>query len=330
MDKEILSQAKRQLEEDRLDLEEETRQRWDEARAAVPELGGIQAKMAAAASSVMAAVLEEEGDPEERIFAIRQENQRLREKRRQLLALHGFAPDYLDARYVCPKCRGYGYVGTEMCGCLKERYAAILTKRLSCVLPIENENFESFRFDYYSSQPDNRLGISPRQNIEFNFDLCSEYARHFHLGAKNLLLFGPSGLGKTYLSTCVAKTVTEQGFSVCYDTAIHVLEQYEKDKFSQTGGEEARQNIRRYEACDLLIIDDLGTELTTAYTVSAFYALLNGRLMAGKPMIINTNLQPVDFEKRYSPAIASRLNGEFRHLRFLGEDIRQLKKRMGQ
>ena len=163
-----------------------------------------------------------------------------------------------------------------------------------------------------------------------NFDVCSEYARHFSLGEKNLLLFGASGLGKTYLSTCIAKTVTELGFSVCYDTAIHILEQYEREKFSQNGSSDARQAIRRYEECDLLIIDDLGTELTTAYTTSVFYALLNGRLMQGRPMIINTNLQPSDFEKRYNSAIASRLNGEFRHLRFLGEDIRAIKKRRGE
>jgi DNA replication protein DnaC len=329
MDKEILAQAQRELEEERLNLEEETRRRWDEAKAAVPELALIQRKLAATASSIMAAVLED-ADTEEKIMDIRRENENLRERRRQLLATHGFPPDYLEPRYPCPKCKGYGYVGTRMCSCLEKRYAGILTKQLSSILPIQNENFENFRFDYYSSQPDSRLGLSPRQNIEFNFDLCSEYARHFSKNAKNLLLFGASGLGKTYLSTCIAKTVTEQGFSVCYDTVIHVLEQYEREKFSQGGGEEARQNIRRYEKCDLLILDDLGTELTTAYTISAFYALLNGRLMAGRPMIINTNLQPVDFEKRYSPAIASRLNGEFRHLRFLGEDIRQIKKRRGE
>lgn len=326
MDKQILSQAMRQLEQEREKLEQLTLKRRIEVEAEIPEIRKIHQRMASTASRLMAAALQNE-DTDKLMQEIRIENTNLQNQRQVLLIKNGFSADYVDPQYPCPKCKGYGYLGIKMCDCLKKRYAAILTKEISSVLPIADENFEKFRFDYYSSVPDGRLGISPRQNIELNFDLCSEYARHFSKEAKNLLLFGPSGLGKTFLSTCIAKTVTEHGFSVCYDTAIHVLAQYEKDKFSNGGNEEARRAICRYEKCDLLIIDDLGTELTTAYTVSALYSLLNGRLMLAKPMILNTNLQPVDFSKRYSPAIYSRISGEFRHLRFLGEDIRQIKKR---
>ena len=134
-------------------------------------------------------------------------------------------------------------------------------------------------------------------------------------------------MGKTFLSTCIAKEVSERGFSVAYDTAINVLASYEAVKFGSGDPTEAKSAIRRWEAADLMIMDDLGTELSTSFTTTAFYQLLNTRLMSGRPMIINTNLLPERFEKQYSAAIASRLLGEFVPLRFIGDDIRRLRRR---
>ena len=163
---------------------------------------------------------------------------------------------------------------------------------------------------------------SPLENIRVNLFECKAYARNFGENSPNLLLYGSTGLGKTFLSTCVAEAVSARGFSVAYDTAINIIAAYETIKFGN--GERAA----RYERADLLIIDDMGTEMGTAFTVSALYNLINNRLMAHRPMIVNTNLLPDELKKRYSPAVASRLLGEFKQLRFFGDDIRMLKSRM--
>lgn len=326
LDKQILSLAIKETENERVQNERLFEERRNEVFDAAPEIFELSRILSTTASKLMYLALNSDSDPTQYIDKLKQENFQIQEKRAALLVKNGFPKDYLERKYSCSICKDQGYVGTEMCSCLKKRYATLLKKKLSSVLPINDENFESFNFNYYSSKPDERMRISPAQNIEINFDICSEYARSFGNHCENLLLFGSSGLGKTFLSSCIAKTVTEKGFSVCYDTAISILQHYENEKFSNQSTV-SKAAIERYLYCDLLIIDDLGTELTTAYTVSALYSLINNRLMASKPTIINTNLIPSDIAKRYSPAIASRINGEFKHLRFLGEDIRQIKKK---
>lgn len=325
-DKEITAEILREFEEKRQKRDQLLMERQSEIYDQVPEIGAIDTELKSTAASAIRAAFDRNEDPAAAIEHLKQRNLSLQQRRRELLAQNGYPTDYLTLHPDCPLCQDMGYVGTEMCGCVQKEYAKKLTRRLSTVLPIEDQNFEAFCFDYYSSVPDSRFHDSPRTNIEYNFDECSDYARHFGRHCKNLLLFGSSGLGKTFLSTCIAKTVSEKGFSVAYDTATSVFSHFEAEKFGSVSSNDARSHIVKYRESDLLIIDDLGTELTTAFTVSVLYNLINGRLMAAKPMIINTNLQPTDLSKRYSPAIASRIAGEFSHLRFFGDDIRLIKK----
>ena len=205
--------------------------------------------------------------------------------------------------------------------------AKLLKEQLSSVLPIADQNFSKFDMSFYSTRPDGRSGISPRENMEYNLGECKAYAAKFSKDSPNLLLFGSTGLGKTFLSTCIAEAVSARGFSVAYDTAINIVAAYETIKFGSGDGEAAAERAARYERADLLIIDDMGTEMGTAFTVSALYNLINNRLMAKRPMIINTNLLPETLSEKYSPAVASRLLGEFLPLRFFGDDIRLLKMR---
>ena len=163
--------------------------------------------------------------------------------------------------------------------------------------------------------------------MQRNFNHCRKYAQNFTMQSGNMLFSGATGLGKTFLSACIARTVADRGYSVVYDTAIHLFSDFEAEKFGMSQ-EENRGLSQRYLQCDLLIIDDMGTEMGTAFTVSALYNLINNRLMAHRPMIVNTNLLPDELKKRYSPAVASRLLGEFKQLRFFGDDIRMLKSRM--
>ncbi len=325
--KDVLSAVLREMERSRNDREQALSGRRQEVYARAPRVRRIDGELQSTAAQVIRASLEAGGDPAEAIAALRERNLTLQEERRQLIAGLGLPADYLEIRYDCPVCSDMGYIGSEPCECLKLRYTRKLTERLSAILPIQDQNFEAFRFDYYSDTPDARLGMSPRACIQYNFNKCLAYAQQFSLDSGNLLLYGSAGLGKTFLSTCIAKTVSERGFSVAYDTAINILASYETVKFGGGDLDAAKAAIRRWEDADLLIMDDLGTELSTSFTTSAFYQLLNNRLMSRRPMIINTNLLPERYEPQYSAAIASRLMGEFTPLRFIGDDIRRKRRR---
>lgn len=328
-DKQILSDLLREMERRHEAREKILTERRQEVYTRIPRIRHIDDTLRGTAASVLRAALESGDDPTAAIERLRDQNLALQRERTRLLLEAGLPADFLDDKPECTVCSDAGYVGAEPCQCLKARYAKRLTEQLSTILPIADQNFESFQLDFYPDTQDARLGISPRENMEFNLHTCKQYAERFSLQSPNLLLFGSAGLGKTFLSTCIAKTVSESGFSVAYDTAIHVLGCYEAVKFGGIDAEQSQRTIRKFEQADLLILDDLGTELSTAFTTSVFYSLINTRLMTRRPMIINTNLQPNELEKRYSAAVASRLLGEFTHLRFFGEDIRQLKRRRG-
>jgi len=172
--------------------------------------------------------------------------------------------------------------------------------------------------------------VSPRENMELVYEVCLNYAQKFgKFSIKNLFLSGAPGLGKTFLSACIARSVSENGHSVVYDTAGNVFAQFEARKFMRDSadGAEARDETRRYLHCDLLILDDLGSELTTQLTQSALYELVNTRLVAGRHTVISSNLTMGDVGRRYAPQIASRLEGEYHVLHFMGEDIRLQKKK---
>jgi DNA replication protein DnaC len=164
-----------------------------------------------------------------------------------------------------------------------------------------------------------------RQVMEKNFRTCRTYATLFSRQSGNLLFIGGTGLGKTFLSACIARTVADRGYSVVYETASRLFNKLERAKFN--GDEEARKDADKYLKCDLLIIDDLGTEMPGQFVTAALYSLVNDRLLAGTPMVISTNLNVDELSRRYSPQIASRLHGSFNRLTFLGEDIRVLKNR---
>ena len=155
-----------------------------------------------------------------------------------------------------------------------------------------------------------------------------DFGRFYHYASTNLLFQGGTGLGKTYLSACIARVIAARGFSVCYDTAAAALDNYERAKFSRDtpDGEAAAVKIRRMESCDLMILDDLGTEMPTPMGQSALYTLVNSRLVNGKKTIISTNLTDEELNKRYTPQIASRILGEFQCLPFVGTDIRRMKR----
>jgi DNA replication protein DnaC len=249
---------------------------------------------------------------------IREENLSLQQEREALISQH-FEPGFLDDSPICTHCGGSGYVGSTMCACMQELCRQEQRKELT-LLHVGNETFQNFRLDVYPDRWDSDMNVNVRTFMKKNYQNCWNYANNFNMHAGNLLFSGNTGLGKTFLSACIARTVSDKGYSVVYESAGHLLSQMEQAKFG--GDEEAKTYVQRYQACDLLIIDDLGTEMSGQFTTSALYTLLNDRLLAGKPMIISTNLNTEEFARRYSPQIASRLRGSFTRVFFLGDDIR--------
>ena len=229
---------------------------------------------------------------------------------------------HLDA--VCDRCGGSGYVGSQMCECLAELCRQEQKKELT-FLSAGRESFDQFRLDYYSDKPDPRLGFSPRSVMEKTYADCRRYAFGFHPKSGNLLFSGNTGLGKTFLSACIARAVADQGYSVVYESAGHLFAALEKARFE--ANDENRRAAAKYTECDLLIVDDLGTELPGQFVTAALYSLINDRLLESRPTIISTNLSEEELVRRYNPQIASRLRGSYRRVAFVGDDIRLLKNR---
>ncbi|MBQ2062657.1 MAG: ATP-binding protein [Oscillospiraceae bacterium] len=304
-------------------------QRQEQIFREIPRLEEIDRELRSTMAQIVSSALRRGTDPLPALRVIRDRNLELQRERASLLMQRGYEADELEEKPQCVLCQDRGFVNGAMCRCLKKYYTRAQIEELSSMLDMGNASFESFNFEWYSRAPWKDYGISPYKNMEKVFDTCRDYAMQFSQNSGNLLLFGPSGLGKTFLSACIARVVSEKGFSVVYDTAGHVFSQFEKVKFRREEDEAAEQHVDRCTRCDLLIVDDLGTEMTTSFVQSALYQIMNDRLTAKLPTIISTNLNPGEIGKRYSPQIQSRLEGEFEGLSFFGEDIR-LKKRQQQ
>ncbi len=300
-----------------------------EVRKKAPRVMEIESILGQSMAKVLAAALREGDDPQVRIQEIRRENLALQEERHQLIAQLGYPKDCLDEVPQCSQCNDSGWQGSKMCQCLAHLCGQVQIEELSSLLRLGEQSFHTFSYDWYSSQRAMASEPSPRENMESIYNLCVSYARNFiSFPFPNLLFYGSPGLGKTFLSACIARVVAEAGHSVVYDSAVEVLAQFEIEKFSRDSDDtrEARADTRRYLGCDLLILDDLGSEMTTNFVQSTFYRLINTRLTSNKRTIISTNLSPEELRQRYTNQLHSRLVGEYHLMRFYGEDIRIQKK----
>lgn len=225
-----------------------------------------------------------------------------------------------DIEYDCKKCCDTGYVNGKLCECVKELAKRITFERLSSEMPLAECRFDNFDLKYYPER-EGESGVDPRKKMTAILKLCRDYVTTFSPESPNLLFLGDAGLGKTHLTLAIVSGVLEKGYDVIYGSAYNLLSAVEKEHFSKDGGDSYETML----AGDLLVIDDLGTEFTSPYTLSVLYNLINSRLLAKKPTIINTNLSLSDIEKRYTPRIASRLIGCYTAKKFFGRDIRQIK-----
>ena len=320
---EVVSRARARLAQAKEDRESENRQHLAEGYARVPRLREIDMQLRRTMAQAAQAAFLQGSDGREEMEKVRDRNLSLQKERAALAAMY-FEEGYLDDSPICDRCGGSGYVGSTMCECLAELCRQEQKKELT-FLNVGRESFEQFRLDYYPDREDPKFGVNIRTIMDKTYQTCRRYALSFSEKSANLLFSGDTGLGKTFLSACIARTVADSGYSVMYESAGHLFANLERAKFS--GDEQARYTGEKYTACDLLIVDDLGTEMPGQFTTAALYGLINDRLLAGKPTIISTNLTVEEFEKRYSRQIASRLRGSYVRVPFVGEDIRMLKNR---
>ncbi len=320
---EVVARARARLAEAREDRESENRQHLAEAYAQVPRIREIDMLLRRTMAVTARLAFASGADAREAMEQVKEQNLSL-QREREYLIRENFEEGFLDESPICPHCSGLGYVGANMCECLRELCRQEQKKEIS-VLSGGKESFQQFRLDYYSDQYSPAIKTSPRAIMERNFRICRSYAQSFGLNAGNLLFNGGTGVGKTFLSACIARAVADKGYSVCYETAAHLFSKLEQARFN--GNEENRREVEKFTACDLLIIDDLGTEMPGQFVTAALYSLVNDRLLAGKPMVISTNLNIDEIRRRYTPQIASRMEGSFQLLPFIGEDIRVLKNR---
>ena len=324
-DGKVMSRALQRFEQDRQQRREEVEQRREGLFQRQPRLRAIENELRATTSRIIAVALRKGADPRKAVETLRDDNLRLQQEKHTLLRQLNLPEDCLDDKPLCPLCGDTGYRDGRVCQCLKRYYAQEQQKELSRMLDLGSQSFDSFDLDYYPDQLAPGQPKSARRHMEERvYETCVDYAHHFGRKMENLLLFGAPGLGKTHLSAAIAREVSSQGFSVVYDTAGHVFERFETQKFSREEG--ADTDVDRILKCDLLILDDLGTEMTTAFVQSALYTIVNTRLMERRSTIISTNLAPSQLGPRYSPQLASRIEGEYRILPFVGEDIRKLKR----
>ncbi len=250
-----------------------------------------------------------------KVIELKKRNESLLTERAVTLREYGYPSDYSDICYECEKCGDTGYVDTKMCDCM--RRALILAGYESSGLGklIRTQSFDNFSLEYYTDNKE-------RERMEHNVRVLRRFAENFD--AKDdfsFLLTGATGLGKTHLSTAVAKTVIDRGYDVAYITSVRMINDFEERRFHRTDKDDIPDTSRYYDA-QLLIIDDFGTEMLNQFTLSCIYDVINTRINNGLSTIINTNLSKLELEKKYGDRIASRLFGEYTALLFLGTDMR--------
>ena len=301
---------------------ETQRMRMREIEAKHPEIAQINEALAQTGLRVFQAAMGGREGLDARMEQVQRDNMELLAQRADLLSMIGYPTDYLDLKYECEKCQDTGFVdqGERICTCMRRALILAGYETSGIGILMEKQTFENFSLQYYQEPAD-------RKKMELVFDTAQRYVEVFSdQKAQNLLFFGQTGLGKTHMSSAIAKALIDRGFDVLYETAQNLFGDFEDERFNRTyntGIEEKKTD--RYFTCDLLIIDDLGAELSNQFTASCLYNLINTRHNTGKSCIINTNLNLNEIEKRYSQRIFSRLCGQYQLLQFTGRDIRMMK-----
>ena len=317
---EVYIKAKSLLDARRQKAEQAQLLRKAEVLSVCPEIKKLESEMATIGANAVRFVAQRENQ-DEKIRDLAKSSLELQEQRKKILVSNGFPADYLDVKYSCPICRDSGSRDGFYCSCFLDLILQCAREAVAPISLLEKSSFSSFDVGKYSDKIDEKFGVSPRKHMSEVLSFCVNYAQEFSLNSDGLFMFGKTGLGKTHLSLAIADAVTKKGFNVCYVSAQNAMNKLEKQHFRRT--EDQSDYSEELCGADLLIIDDLGTEFSTSFTVAQIYNIVNTRIVEGRPTVISTNLLLEEIEEKYTQRLSSRLIGSFVPLRFIGSDIRQ-------
>lgn len=320
--KTVLSKANGILEKRRAKAERIRLAHHMEITAKIPQITELEQLLSKTGLEVVKAIGMGK-DAEEYIKNLSEHNLAVQANIKALLKSNGYPEDYLKAPFTCPVCSDTGFNGIYFCECRKQLLKELASGELASVSKSADCTFETFNLDYYPLPVDPALGVSPRNRMRDVLNYCKCYAEDFDTQSESLFMYGATGLGKTHLSLAIANEIIKKGYNVIYDSAQNIFTSLEKEKFSYSNSGERENEIMD---CDLLIIDDLGSEFVTNFTTAALYNIINTRINRSKPVIISTNLTEDELEAKYTQRVTSRIIGNYVSILFLGKDIRQLKK----
>lgn len=326
VNKEIYRKADKILYELRKKSQADLEFRKERLYKRAPRVRDLEKELAITSIKAARAVLKGANVAEE-IEALRISNLKTQKELKRILRDMGCPEDYLELKVNCKRCKDTGFIDGAMCECMKKIIKKEIYEDLNRLSPLKLSTFQTFSLSYYSDLPIKEGEKSPREIMSFIYEFCMRYANEFGQNSQSLIMRGRTGLGKTHLSLAIANTVIENGFAVIYISAPNMISKLEKERFGST--EAFADSEEHFINCDLLIIDDLGTEFSTQFSNAIIYNVVNSRILMAKPTIISSNLSIQELEKRYTQRMVSRLIGENVRLEFVGEDIRQKKRLNG-
>lgn len=322
----VYSKAYSILDTRRARANSEAEERKRRIYAEIPRAEAIEKELSSCSVKAARAVFAG-GDVKVQLKILADKSGELRAELEALLLNAGYDKNALEVQFTCPLCQDRGSVEkgnkTVTCNCFKELLKECACSEVNSLSPLSLSTFESFDLSYY---PDSETaeGVNPRRRMTQILGYCKSYAENFTLNSRSILMRGATGLGKTHLSLSIANELIKRGFSVVYVSAPDILFQLERAHFSY--GFDAEQDLLSTLCeCDLLILDDLGTEFATNFTNSQIYNIFNNRILRSKPVIINTNLTIKELENAYTQRFVSRVMGTCDKLDFAGKDIRPQK-----
>ena len=300
--------------------------RVEEVRISFPDIYGVYSEILSTKDKLAEVILSKGGDVRAAIEKIRDRNIAQQGELKNLLKKHSLPEDYLEVKYSCQKCMDTGVCGGNRCECVTALLDKYAVEKLNEMCRIKLSGFADFDLDYYPESFEYKgAKFNAREKMAENLRFCISYAKNFSENSVGLFFYGGTGLGKTFLSGCIARELLNRGFSVAFDSIQNYLREIENEHFGRSEGD----TLGVLLSADLAILDDLGSEFQTPFNQSAVYNIINSRLNMGKPTIVSSNLSLEELSKKYDDRIISRITGMFYTLRFIGEDIRQIKRRKG-
>lgn len=310
----IFDEAMRIIGDSRKKAERISEERKAEVEEKIPELKELNDKLSSTVCELTKVIISKSDDAESQIEKIKKTNIETQNMRNELLTSNGYPADYLMPQYSCKKCSDTGFVDGKRCDCLEKLVEKLKIDKLNENSSISMYSFADFKTSYY----DGKAAETMTKILGF----CQRYAANFSKQSESLFMCGETGLGKTHLSLSIAKEVIARGYNVAYDSIINYLNEIEREHF----GKSDNDTLSAITFVDLLILDDLGAEFNSPFYNSTVYNIINTRINKRLPTIISSNLTSDAVAERYDDRIASRIFGEYTYLRFVGDDVRQIKK----